>query len=233
MVTAPTACGRGRLTAAPTKGVSFMRLILLGPPGAGKGTQAEALIKKLGVPQISTGDILRGAVKQGTPVGLKAKSYMDAGDLVPDDVIIGVVKERLAEPDCENGYVFDGMPRTMAQAEALDAQGVRIDVVVSIEVPDEEIVRRLGGRRTCPDCGAIFHIITKAPAAPGICDSCGAALITRKDDDPDTIRNRLQTYHKETEPLKGYYRSQGKLIAVDGVGSVADTINTTFQALGI
>ena len=210
-----------------------MRLILLGPPGAGKGTQAEALIKKLGVPQISTGDILRNAVKQGTPVGLEAKSYMDAGNLVPDAVIIGVVKERLAEPDCKDGYIFDGMPRTIAQAEALDAQSVTIDVVVSIEVPDEEIIRRLSGRRTCPECGAIYHIATKAPLVQGICDVCGAALIIRKDDVPDTIRNRLLTYHKETEPLKDYYKQQGKLIAVDGVGSVPDTINTTFQALGI
>jgi len=210
-----------------------MRLILLGPPGAGKGTQAEALIKKLGVPQISTGDILRNAVKQGTPVGLEAKSYMDAGNLVPDAVIIGVVKERLAEPDCKDGYIFDGMPRTIAQAEALDAQSVTIDVVVSIEVPDEEIIRRLSGRRTCPECGAIYHIATKAPLVQGICDACGAALIIRKDDVPDTIRNRLLTYHKETEPLKDYYKQQGKLIAVDGVGSVPDTINTTFQALGI
>ena len=210
-----------------------MKLILLGPPGAGKGTQADALIKEFGVPQISTGDILRSAIKQGTPVGLEAKSYMDAGNLVPDGVIIGVVKERLAKPDCGNGYVFDGMPRTIAQAEALDEQGVVIDTVVSIEVPDEEILRRLGGRRTCPDCGAIYHIDTKAPKTDGVCDICGAALIIRKDDEPNTIRNRLLTYHKETEPLKEYYKSQGKLLSVDGVGSVHDTIETTFRALGI
>ena len=210
-----------------------MKLILLGPPGAGKGTQSEALTKKLGVPQISTGDILRSAVKQGTPVGLKAKSYMDAGNLVPDDVIIGVVKERLTEPDCEAGYIFDGMPRTIAQAQALDEQGVQIGTVVSIEVPDEVIIGRLCGRRTCPDCGAIYHIKTKAPKKEGICDACGAALVIRKDDEPDTIRNRLMTYHKETEPLKEYYKSQGKLIAVDGVGNVPETINTTFQALGL
>jgi len=213
--------------------VCQMKLILLGPPGAGKGTQSEALTKKLGVPQISTGDILRSAVKQGTPVGLKAKSYMDAGNLVPDDVIIGVVKERLTEPDCEAGYIFDGMPRTIAQAQALDEQGVQIGTVVSIEVPDEVIIGRLCGRRTCPDCGAIYHIKTKAPKKEGICDACGAALVIRKDDEPDTIRNRLMTYHKETEPLKEYYKSQGKLIAVDGVGNVPETINTTFQALGL
>jgi len=208
-----------------------MKLILLGPPGAGKGTQAEVLVKRLGVPQISTGEILRGAVGQGTPVGLKAKSYMDAGGLVPDDVIIGVVKERLAEKDCAAGYIFDGMPRTMPQAQALDEQGVLIDAVVSIEVPDEEILRRLGGRRTCPGCGAIYHIASKAPIKPGICDACGAELVIRKDDDPDTIRNRLLTYHKETEPLKEYYKAQGKLLTVDGVGSVEDTIATTLKAL--
>jgi adenylate kinase len=210
-----------------------MRLILLGPPGAGKGTQAEALTKMLGVPQISTGNILRDALKQGTPVGQKAKSYMDAGDLVPDDVIIGIVKERLHKPDCEGGYIFDGMPRTIAQAEALDMQGVAIDAVLSIEVPDEEILRRLGGRRSCPACGAIYHIVTKAPLIHGICDACGSVLIIRKDDDPDTIRNRLITYHKETEPLKEYYKSQGKLITVDGVGSVDETIAATRNALGI
>ena len=210
-----------------------MRLILLGPPGAGKGTQAEALVEKLGVPQISTGDILRNAVKQGTPVGQVAKSYMDSGNLVPDDVIIGVVKERLAEPDCAAGYIFDGMPRTMAQAEALDRQGVAIDKVLSIEVPDGEILIRLSGRRTCTACGAVYHTVKKPPLAEGICDACGAALAVRKDDDPDTVRNRLLTYHKETAPLKAYYKSQGKLIAVDGVGSVEATIKTSLEALGI
>ena len=165
-----------------------MRLILLGPPGAGKGTQAEVLVEKLKVPQISTGDILRAAVKKGTPVGLQAKAFMDAGDLVPDDVIIGVVKERLTADDCKNGYIFDGMPRTIAQAEALDAQGVIIDTVLSIEVPDDVIITRLSGRRTCPDCGVIYHIITKKPGKDGICDACGAALIIRKDDEAETIK---------------------------------------------
>lgn len=210
-----------------------MRLILLGPPGAGKGTQAEALVKKLGVPQISTGDILRSAVKQGTPVGIEAKSYMDAGALVPDDVIIGVIKERLAAPDCVAGYIFDGMPRTMAQAQALEEQGVAVDKVLSIEVPDEEILNRLGGRRTCAACGAVYHAVKKPPLAEGVCDACGGELIIRKDDSPDTIRNRLSTYHKETAPLKEYYKLQGKLIAVDGVGSVEDTINTSLEALGL
>jgi adenylate kinase len=210
-----------------------LRLILLGPPGAGKGTLAETLIKKLGVPQISTGDILRNAVKQGTPVGLQAKAYMDAGDLVPDSVIIGVVKERLAQPDCEAGYIFDGMPRTIAQAQSLDEQGVAIDAVLSLEVPDEDIQKRLGGRRTCPGCGMIFHVITKAPKEEGICDVCGAQLIIRKDDAAETISNRLLTYHKETEPLKDYYKAQGKLKTMDGVGSIADTVATAAKILGI
>jgi len=210
-----------------------MRLILLGPPGAGKGTQAEMLVKKLGVPQISTGDILRSAVKNATPVGLEAKAYMDAGDLVPDDVIIGVVKERLSGEDCAAGYIFDGMPRTIAQAEALDAQGVVIDAVLSIEVPDSEIQNRLGGRRTCPNCGMTFHIATKQPVKPGVCDSCGSELVIRKDDDRETIQNRLLNYHKETEPLKAYYSAQGKLKTVDGVAGVAEITAAVFGALGI
>jgi len=210
-----------------------MKLILLGPPGAGKGTQAESLTVALGVPQISTGDILRNAVKNGTPVGLKAKAFMDAGDLVPDDVIIGVVKERLTNKDCEAGYIFDGMPRTIAQAEALDEQNVAIDVVLSIEVPDDEIIVRLGGRRTCPNCSMTYHVKTKAPKREGVCDGCGTELIIRKDDDAETIRNRLQTYHKETKPLKAYYEAQGKLKTVDGVASVADITATVFKVLGI
>ena len=210
-----------------------LKLILLGPPGAGKGTQAELLIKKLSVPQISTGDILRNAVKQGTPIGLKAKAYMDAGNLVPDDVIIGIMKERLTEPDCADGYIFDGIPRTIAQAQALDEQGVAIDAVLSIEVPDEEILIRLGGRRTCPECGTIFHITTKPPKQEGVCDVCGAELIIRKDDHPDTIRNRLATYHKETAPLIDYYKVQGKLKAVSGSGSIDKNIARTCEALGL
>jgi len=210
-----------------------MKLILLGPPGAGKGTQAEVLVEKLNVPQISTGDILRAAVKNGTPVGLKAKAFMDAGDLVPDDVIIGVVKERLTADDCKNGYIFDGMPRTIAQAEALDSQGVEIEAVLSIEVPDDVIVKRLGGRRTCPECGIIYHVETKKPAKDGICDACGAALIIRKDDEADTILNRLQTYHKETEPLIGYYKAQGKLKEVGGEYGIAEQTAEVLKVLGI
>jgi len=210
-----------------------MRLILLGPPGAGKGTQAEVLVKKLGVPQISTGDILRSAVKNGTPVGLKAKAYMDAGDLVPDDVIIGVVKERLTADDCKNGYIFDGMPRTIAQAEALDAQNVIIDTVLSIEVPDEIIIRRLSGRRTCPECGDIYHIDSKKPEKDGVCNSCSAALIIRKDDEAETIKNRLRTYHRETEPLVSYYKAQGKLKTVTGDHSIAEQTANVFKILAL
>ena len=210
-----------------------MRLILLGPPGAGKGTQAEVLVEKLGVPQISTGDILRAAVKAGTPVGLQAKAFMDAGDLVPDTVIIGVVKERLTADDCKKGYIFDGMPRTIAQAEALDAQNVVIDAVLSIEVPDDIIIKRLGGRRTCPDCGQIYHVETKKPAKDGICDGCGAALIIRKDDETETIKNRLDTYHKETEPLIDYYRKQGKLKEVGGEFNIASQTAEVFKVLGL
>jgi len=210
-----------------------MRLILFGPPGAGKGTQAEILTKKLGVPQISTGDILRNAVKDGTPVGLRAKSYMDAGDLVPDDIIIDVIKERLTRPDCVNGYIFDGIPRTIAQAEALDKQGVVIDVVLSMFVADEVIVSRLGGRLSCPDCGASYHLRSKPPIKGNTCDTCGAQLITRHDDDTETIMNRLRTYHKETEPLKEYYTAQGKFITVIGAEEVSETTSRVHAALGI
>jgi len=210
-----------------------MRLILLGPPGAGKGTIAEVLTKTLGVPQISTGGMLRVAIRNGTPVGLRAKSYMEAGNLVPDDVIIGVVIERLAGKDCEAGYIFDGMPRTMAQAEALDKRGVAIDSVLSIEVTEETLVRRLGGRRTCPDCGVIFHIENKKPVKDGICDICGGTLYIRKDDEPETILKRLQTYHKETEPLIEYYKALGKLRTMDGNCSPTDATVEALRILGI
>jgi len=210
-----------------------MRLILLGPPGAGKGTQAETLVRILGVPQISTGDILRDAVKRGTPTGIKAKAYMDAGDLVPDDVIIGIIKERLTGEDCKKGYIFDGIPRTIAQAEALEEQGVPIDTVLSLEVPDDEILIRLGGRRTCPNCGMTYHIASKPPEKEGVCDSCGSELIIRKDDDAETIMNRLRNYHNETAPLKSYYEARGKLVTVRGGDSVAGTTAKVHEALGI
>ena len=210
-----------------------MKLVLIGPPGAGKGTQADIISKKLDIPQISTGDILREAVKAGTPVGLKAKSFMDAGGLVPDEVIIGITEERLTAPDCKKGYILDGMPRTIAQAEALDAQGIIIDAALSIEISDDEIIERLGGRRVCPACGATFHITASPPAKENICDVCGAELIIRKDDDPETIRNRLVTFHKETEPLKDYYKRQGKLKTVESQTDVAVTTAMVAKELGI
>jgi len=210
-----------------------MKLIILGPPGAGKGTQAEGLAKKLGIPQISTGEMLRNAVKNGTPVGLKAKSYMDSGELVPDDVIISIVKERLTGEDCEAGCIFDGIPRTIAQAEELDRQGVVIDAVLSIEISDEDIVKRLGGRSMCPDCGMSYHTESKPPAKENICDGCGTALIIRKDDEEETIRNRLQAYHKETEPLKAFYSARGRLKTVCSQERVADTTALVLAALGI
>ena len=210
-----------------------MKLILIGPPGAGKGTQADILSKKLDVPQISTGDMLREAVKAGTPIGLKAKSFMDAGELVPDDIIIGVIIERLAGPDCKNGYILDGVPRTIAQAAALDEQGILIDVALSIIVKDEEIIQRLGGRRVCPTCGATFHITANPPKKDNVCDACGAALIIRADDEPETIRNRLLTFHKQTAPLEDYYKAQGKLKMAESQQSVADTTAIVYKVLGI
>jgi adenylate kinase len=210
-----------------------MKIILLGPPGAGKGTQAEFLTNKLGIPKISTGDILRNAVKQGTPIGLKAKEIMETGGLVSDDIIIGVLKERLAEDDCANGYIFDGVPRTIAQAEALDEQDVNIDVVLSIAVPDDILVERLGGRRTCPNCETIYHTLTKKPSKEGICDVCGTALIIRKDDQIETINNRLQTYHRETAPLISYYRAQGKLKDIGGEYNIVSQTAEVKKALGL
>ena len=185
-----------------------MKLILLGPPGAGKGTQAEILNKKLGIPTISTGNILRAAVKNGTPVGLKAKEYMDAGKLVPDEVIIGVISERLAEADCQNGFILDGVPRTIPQAEALEKAGISFDAVVSIEISDEEIVERMAGRRVCTACGAPYHVKNMPPKVEGVCDACGGKLAARADDKPEVVRDRLQVYHKETAPLKDFYAAR-------------------------
>ena len=183
-----------------------MKLILLGAPGAGKGTQAEILCDKLAIPTISTGNILRAAVKDGTPMGQKAKSFMDAGALVPDDVIVGIVKERLAQPDCVNGFILDGMPRTIAQGEALEKMGVEIDKVVNLIVPDEAITKRMSGRRVCAKCGASYHIINKPSAKEGVCDRCGGELAIRKDDEPATVLDRLKAYHEQTEPLVEFYR---------------------------
>ncbi len=210
-----------------------MNLILLGAPGAGKGTQAEIVCDRLGIPAISTGNILRAAIRDGTEMGKKAQSFIDSGALVPDEVIIGIIKERLAGPDCEKGFILDGVPRTVAQAQALEEMGVRIDHAVDIEVPDEVIIGRLSGRRVCGACGASYHIAAKPSAKPDVCDRCGGALIVRKDDEPETVRARLATYHELTEPLVDFYRARGKLIVVQGQKSVADTTRLLLEKLGV
>ena len=209
-----------------------MKLILLGAPGAGKGTQAEILCEKLNIPTISTGNILRAAVKNGTPTGLKAKAYMDAGDLVPDEVIIGIIQERLAEPDCAGGYILDGVPRTIAQAEAIEHAGIVFDAVVSIEVPDKTIEERMGGRRVCESCGASYHITAVPPKKEGVCDKCGGKLVQRQDDAPETVRARLRLYHQETEPLKAFYEKRGLLKLVENQTTVEDTTQAILRALG-
>ena len=210
-----------------------MKLILLGAPGAGKGTQAEILSRMLNIPTISTGNILRAAMKNGTPVGLRAKEYVENGKLVPDDVIIGIVNERLAEPDCSNGYILDGMPRTIPQAEALEECGIDIDCALSIEIADEVIVERMSGRRTCRECSQTFHIISNPPQKEGVCDFCGGELTIRKDDAPETVKARLETYHKETEPLKAFYEAKGKLKSVDNQPTIEATTEVIKAALGI
>ncbi|MGN1003529.1 MAG: adenylate kinase [Oscillospiraceae bacterium] len=210
-----------------------MKLILLGAPGAGKGTQADILSQRLNIPTISTGNILRAAVKNGTPVGLKAKEYMDAGKLVPDEVIIGIVAERLAEPDCANGYILDGVPRTIAQAEALEEKGITFDTVLSLEISDEEIIERMGGRRACTACGATYHVVSAPPKTEGKCDKCGADLVLRDDDKPETVKNRLTVYHTETEPLKDFYAKRGNLKSVDNQPTIEATTKVVLEALGI
>ena len=210
-----------------------MKLILLGAPGAGKGTQAEILSAKLGIPTISTGNILRAAVKEGTPIGLEAKRYMDAGQLVPDSVIIGIVAQRLEQPDCAGGFILDGVPRTIGQAEALDAAGVTFDHVLSIEISDEEIEERMEVRRVCQSCGAPYHVKAKPPKREGVCDSCGGALIQRDDDKPETVRRRLEVYHQETEPLKDYYQAKGILVPVDNQDTIEGTTQVIMEALKI
>ncbi len=208
-----------------------MNLILLGAPGAGKGTQAEVICDKLGIPAISTGNIIREALKNGTELGLKAKSYMDEGKLVPDEVVIDIIKERLSKDDCKNGFILDGFPRTVPQAVALDAMGVTIDRVVDIEVSDEDIQRRLSGRRVCESCGASYHIDYKRSEVEGVCDKCGGNTVQRKDDHPDTIKERLAVYHEQTEPLKDYYAKSGKLKVVEGQEKVSETSRLTLNAL--
>ena len=209
-----------------------MKLILLGAPGAGKGTQADILCEKLNIPTISTGNILRAAVKNGTPTGLKAKAFMDAGQLVPDEVIIGIISERLEEPDCAGGYILDGVPRTIAQAEALEKAGIVFDAVVSLEVSDETIMERMSGRRVCPDCGASYHVAAVPPKAEGECDKCGGKLIQRKDDAPETVKSRLEVYHKETEPLKAFYAERGLLKTVENQPTVETNTQAILRVLG-
>ena len=208
-----------------------MKLIRLGAPGAGKGTQAEVICEKLSIPAISTGNIIREALKSGTEMGKRAKSYMDEGKLVPDEVVIGIIKDRLAQDDCKNGFILDGFPRTIPQAEALDAMGVVIDRVIDIEVPDDKIVTRMSGRRVCEKCGASYHLLYKKPQEEGVCGKCGGTLVQRKDDHPDTVKERLRVYHEQTEPLKAYYEKQGKLKIVEGQEEVADTTKLTLAAI--
>ena len=208
-----------------------MKLILLGAPGAGKGTQAEIISEHLNIPTISTGNIIREALKSGTEMGLKAKEYMDAGKLVPDEVVIGIIRDRLVRDDCQNGFILDGFPRTIPQAEALDRMGIIIDRVIDIEVADDVIAQRVSGRRVCPACGASYHVDFKKPTKDGICDKCGDTLVQRKDDHPDTVKERLQVYHDQTEPLKDYYEKCGKLVIVEGQDKVEDTTKLTIAAV--
>ena len=209
-----------------------MNLILLGAPGAGKGTQAELLCAKLSIPAISTGNMLREAIANGSDLGQKVKKLMDEGSLVPDDVILDIVAERVAKPDCANGFILDGVPRTLAQAEALEARNIRIDHVLSIEIGDDAIEGRMTGRRVCSSCGASYHIVANPPKSEGICDQCQGQLITRKDDAPETVRRRLAVYHELTEPLKDFYLNRGKLRLINGLQSIADAQRDILAAIG-
>lgn len=208
-----------------------MKLILLGAPGAGKGTQAEKIVEKYGIPAISTGNIIRAALKEGTEMGLKAKSYMEAGQLVPDEVVIGIIKDRLKEKDCENGFILDGFPRTIPQAQALEDMGIEIDKVLDIEVSDEAITKRMSGRRVCSKCANSYHLEYKKPKVDGVCDACGGELVQRKDDAPETVQARLAEYHEMTEPLKDFYKNLNKLVIVEGQEEVAETTALVFAAL--
>ena len=214
-----------------------MRLIILGAPGSGKGTQAEVLSEKLNVPHISTGDIFRANIKNGTPLGKLAKEYIDKGALVPDEVTIGIVKDRLLQDDCKSGFIMDGFPRTIPQAESFDKalkdMNVFLDRVLEINVSDEEIVKRLSGRRVCPSCGMSFHMLYRLPKKDGICDACGTTLIQRSDDSEATVLNRLNTYHEQTEPLIEYYKKSGKYSVVYGQEEIADTTRETLAVLGV
>lgn len=210
-----------------------MKLILLGAPGAGKGTQAEIISKKLNIPTISTGNILREAIKNETEIGLKAKRFMDDGKLVPDDVIIDIVRQRVSRDDCKNGFILDGVPRTIPQAEALEQQGVHFDRVVSIEIEDSVIEARMTGRRVCGSCGASFHITANPPRVEGVCDLCGKELVVRKDDTPETVKNRLRVYHEQTEPLKDFYQKLGILSEVEGNQPIEAATSEILAVLGI
>ena len=208
-----------------------MKLIFLGAPGAGKGTQAEVVSERLSIPTISTGNIIRAAIKDGTEMGKKAKDFIEKGALVPDEVVIGIIKDRLKADDCKNGFILDGFPRTVPQAEALDEMGIEIDKVIDIEVPDEKIAARMSGRRVCQSCGASYHLLYKKPEKDGECNSCGGELVQRKDDHPDTVLERLAVYHTQTEPLKDFYEKKGKLRIVEGQEEIADTTALTLKAL--
>lgn len=208
-----------------------MKLIFLGAPGAGKGTQAEKVCEKLGIPAISTGNIIRAALKEQTEMGIKAKDYIEKGQLVPDDVVIGIIKERLAKDDCKNGFVLDGFPRTVPQAQALDEMGIEIDKVIDIEVSDDKIVSRMSGRRVCSNCGASYHLLYKKPETEGVCDACGSELVQRSDDKAETVLERLEVYHTQTEPLIDFYKAKGKLYVVDGQEEVTETTALTFKAI--
>lgn len=210
-----------------------MKIIFLGPPGAGKGTKAEIVAERLGIPTISTGAIIREAIKSGSPMGVEAKKFIDAGNLISDDVVIGIVKERLAKSDCKRGFILDGFPRTVSQAIALSDMGIAIDRVVFIDVPDEVIFDRMSGRRVCQKCGATYHVTDHPSKAGDLCEKCGGELMIRSDDAPEVVHSRLEVYHTTTEPLYDYYVAQGNLVKVDGLGSVEETIARTFRALGV
>ena len=208
-----------------------MNLILMGAPGAGKGTQSEKISERWGIPALSTGEMLRGAIKAGTQLGNEAKAFMDAGNLVPDELVIGIIKEYLSSDKCQNGFILDGFPRTIPQAEALDAMGIRIDCALSIEVADEKIVERMSGRRLCSGCGASYHTVYKPTKVQDVCDACGSALYIRADDAAETVLNRLHTYHSVTEPLKEFYSAKGLLVCVEGREEIEDTTRAVFEAL--
>ena len=209
-----------------------MNLILLGAPGAGKGTQAELLVSQLSIPAISTGNMLREAMANGSELGQKVKKRMEEGSLVPDDVILDIVAQRVSQPDCRNGFILDGVPRTLAQAEALEARGVNIDHVISMEIDDSVIEGRMTGRRVCSKCGSSYHVVANPPKTEGVCDSCGEALIIRKDDAVETVRHRLEVYHEQTEVLKDFYRSRGKLRTVNGDQSIDGANREILKAIG-